>query len=117
MENRILEAAVCTLDKHKATDLTALRVAELTSIADHFLLATGTGPTQVRALADYLEEELRTQGFVPLRSEGYTAGNWITVDYGDLLVHIFTPQTREFYALERLWCDAQTVDITGYMAI
>ncbi len=114
MDNRTLQLAVHSLDFHKAEALTALDVSALTSIADHFLLATGTGATQVRALADYLEEELGREGITPLRSEGYRTGDWITLDYGEVLVHIFRREMREFYDLEHLWNDATPVDITPY---
>ncbi len=111
----ILHYAVTALDKHKGDGLLALRVEGLTSIADYFLLATGTSATNVRSLADYTEEALAQMGKRPLRSEGYHTGDWITLDYGDVLVHIFRRETREFYDLERLWADAERVDITPYM--
>ena len=111
---QLLQQAVVTLDKHEGDDLLALKVSGVTSIADYFLLATGTSATNVRSLADYVEEELARQGKRPLRNEGYHAGDWITLDYGDLLVHIFRRETREFYDLERLWADAEKVDITAY---
>ena len=110
----ILKHAVMSLDKHKGDDLIALDVSDVTSIADYFLLATGTSATNVRSLSDYVEEELAREGLHPLRNEGYHAGDWITLDYGDVLVHIFKRETREFYDLERLWTDAQRVDITPY---
>ena len=112
--DKILQQAVMSLDKHKGEDLIALKVAGVTSIADYFLLATGTSATNVRSLADYVEEELAQQGKHPLRNEGYHAGDWITLDYGDVLVHIFRREVREFYDLERLWTDAERVDITPF---
>lgn len=115
MENTIIERAVRILDTHKAADIKLLRVTGLTSITDYFLIATGTGATQVRSLADYLEDELRRDGIVPRGSEGYRTGDWITLDYGDMLVHLFRRQEREFYDLERLWSDAQTVDIAPWI--
>ncbi len=111
---QILQQAVLSLDKHKGEDLLALKVSGITSIADYFLLATGTSATNVRSLSDYVEEELAKLGKTPLRNEGYHAGDWITLDYGDVMVHIFRRETREFYDLERLWADAETVDITPY---
>ena len=110
----LLQQAVVSLDKHKGDDLLALKVSGVTSIADYFLLATGTSATNVRSLADYVEEELAKQGKRPLRNEGYRAGDWITLDYGDVLVHIFRRDMREFYDLERLWVDAEKVDITPF---
>ncbi len=109
------QLAVHSLDKHKATDITALEVGHITSIADHFVLATGTSSTQIRSLSDYVERELAQQGRVPLRQEGYHTGDWITLDYGDVLVHIFRQEIRQFYDLERLWSDAAVLDITPYL--
>ncbi len=109
------QLAVHSLDKHKATDLKALDVAAVTSIADQFVLATGGSTTQTRSLSDYVERELAAQGRVPLRQEGYQAGDWIMQDYGDVLVHIFRPETRAFYDLERLWNDAAPLDIAPYL--
>ncbi len=113
--HELLKSAVESLDKHKATELTALDVSGQTSIADYFLLASGSSATQVRSLADYLEEELAKQGWRPLRSEGYRNGEWIALDYGDLLIHLFRRETREFYGLERLWSDALPIDIQPYL--
>ncbi len=111
----IWQNAVHTLDKHKAEDIRVLGVSGITSIADYFLLASGGSANQVRSLSDYVEEELAKEGKHPLRTEGYAAGDWITLDYGDVLVHIFRRETREFYDLERLWVDAADVDIAPYM--
>ena len=112
---QLLSQAVASLDRHKAEDLLALQVSALTSIADCFLIASGTSATQVRSLADYLEDDLRRAGVTPCRSEGYRAGEWITLDYGDLIVHLFRRETRAFYDLERLWSDARRWDITPFM--
>ncbi len=111
---KILQLAVTQLDKHKGEDLLALNVAQLTSIADYFLLATGTSATNVRSLSDYVEEALAKEGKCPLRSEGYQTGDWITLDYGDVLIHVFRRETRAFYDLKHLWADAERVDITPY---
>ena len=115
MDYSLLASVIHSLDKHKADELVALDVSALTSITDHFVIATGTGATQVRSLADYLEEELGREGIRPLRSEGYRTADWVTLDYADVIVHIFTRETREFYDLERLWADAVEVDIRPYM--
>ena len=113
-EEQILETAVRTLDSHKAEHLLVLDISGLTSIADRFLLASGSSAAQVRALADYLEEALGQQGVSPQRISGYAMGDWITMDYGDLIVHIFKREQRAFYDLERLWSDAPALDIAPY---
>lgn len=111
----IWQSAVHTLDKHKAEDIKVLEVSGITSIADYFLLASGGSANQVKSLSDYVEEELAKAGKLPLRTEGYQAGDWVTLDYGDVLVHVFRRETRDFYDLERLWVDATEMDITPYL--
>lgn len=113
--DKIWQRAVHTLDEHKATDIKVLSVGNITSLADYFLLASGGSANQVRSLADYVEETLAKEGIVPLRNEGYTNGDWITLDYGDVFIHVFRRETRDFYDLERLWGDATDVDVTPYM--
>ncbi len=112
---QIWQTAVTTLDKHKAEQITVLGVSAITAIADYFLLASGGSANQVRSLCDYVEKQLAQDGKVPLRTEGYATGDWITLDYGDVLVHIFRRETRAFYDLERLWVDAAATDITPYL--
>ncbi len=113
--DKIWQQAVHTLDEHKATDITVLEVGNITSIADYFVIASGGSANQVRSLADYVEEALHKEDIHPLRNEGYASGEWIMLDYGDVLIHVFRRETRDFYDLERLWVDATDVDITPYM--
>ena len=113
MEAKALrEPAVRVLDTHKATDIRVLKVTEVTSLADYFVLAAGNSSTQVRALTDYVDFELGQQGVKPLRTEGYTSASWILMDYGTVVIHVFQPQTRQHYDLERLWQDGTPVDIS-----
>ena len=112
---QIWQRAVHTLDQNKAEDIRVLGVSRITSIADYFLLASGGSANQVRSLSDYVEEALAKEDKHPLRTEGYSAGDWITLDYGDVMVHIFRRETRDFYDLERLWVDATAVDISPYL--
>ena len=107
--------AVHTLDKHKAEDIRVLSVSHVTAIADYFLLASGNSANQVRSLADYVEEALAKEDIHPLRHEGYQSGDWVTLDYGDVMIHVFRRETRDFYDLERLWVDATDVDIDPYL--
>jgi ribosome-associated protein len=103
------------LDK-KALDLDVLEVAELTSIADYFVLCSATSERQTQAIADGVVEKMRAEESVkPLLVEGTTPGRWILIDFGDFIVHIFTEETRRFYGLERLWGDAPNVtgEFTG----
>jgi ribosome-associated protein len=103
------------LDK-KATDLDVLAVAELTSIADYFILCSAGNERQAQAIADSILDQLRSElGVKPLLVEGTTPGRWVLLDFGDFIVHIFTEDVRRFYGLERLWGDAPnvTAEYTG----
>lgn len=111
----IVRALVRALDKHKGGNIRVLEVGDLTSIADAFVIAEGGSSTQVRALADYAEEELKQQGIAPLRSEGYRSQGWIVLDYGDVVLHVFHRETRQFYDLERLWKDGREIDIAEFL--
>jgi ribosome-associated protein len=116
MESRDLaKRAVISLDEHKAEDIKVISIRDLTVIADYFVIATGTSSTQVKALADYVDKELGEQGIKPLRVEGYTAANWILIDYGSMIVHIFYKETRDFYNLERLWKDGQQLQLSDFL--
>ena len=99
------------LDNKKAIDLELIQTQELTIVSDYFIIASGTSNTHVRALADEVEEEMRKLGVEPDHIEGRATG-WILLDYGCVLVHVFDPQSRDYYNLERLWGDAAKVDIS-----
>ncbi len=99
------------LDNKKAIDLELIETQELTIVSDYFIIASGTSNTHVRALADEVDEEMRKLGVEPDHIEGRATG-WILLDYGCVLVHVFDPQSREYYNLERLWGDAAKVDIS-----
>lgn len=99
------------LDTKKARDIKILRVLEKTTIADYFVIAAGGSSTQVKSLADEVDYELSTkQGIEPANIEGRGLGNWILLDYESVIVHVFNPQTREFYNLEKLWAECEEVD-------
>lgn len=108
----LMEALVRAADTKKARDIVALRVTERTTLADYFLMMTGTSTTHIRALSDDMEFKLKEQGVVPHHVEGITS-NWILMDYGTVVVNIFLSETREMYALERLWGDADPVDLSN----
>ncbi len=107
---RALECTRAALDR-KAYDLVVLEVGGITSIADYFLVCSGRSDTQVQAIADGIEEHLRAQGARPLAIEGRARGQWILIDWGDVIVHIFHIPVREFYDLERLWARAPRVEL------
>lgn len=95
---------ICTiLSDKKAQDITIIEVTKLTSVADYMIIACGRSTTQVRALAENVEDTLAQRGIEPRRKEGYREGRWALVDYGDVIVHIFLDDVRLFYCLEELW--------------
>jgi ribosome-associated protein len=102
---RAVLCAEAALDK-KATDLVVLDVREHTSIADYFVIVSGRSDTQVRSIAEYVEEVCRKSGCRPLAVEGLRHGQWVLIDLGDIVVHVFYAPVREFYDLERLWSEA-----------
>lgn len=107
-----LEIAVKALDSRKAKNITALKVEDLTILANYFIIASATSTTQVKALADEVEYQLGEKGVKPKSIEGYQSQTWIMLDYYDIIVHVFLEETRDFYQLERLWADGIPVDIS-----
>lgn len=93
----------------KGEDILVLNVSEITTIADLFVIVSGRGERQVQAIADEIVEKAKAAGRQPVGIEGYTAGRWILIDLGDVIVHTFVPEERELYRLERLWGDAPVV--------
>ena len=112
MESNILVKEIAkVLDEKKAVDITAIKTEEITIVSDYFIIASGTSNTHAKSLADDVEYEIKTRfGIDPEHIEGRATG-WILLDYGTVLVHIFTQDNREYYNLERLWADASVVDL------
>lgn len=96
-------------DRFKAFDLVLLEVGEISSFADYFLICSGKSSRQVQGIADNMEAALGEHGFKPLGIEGRSEGQWVLMDYGDVIVHIFYEPVRSFYDLESLWADAKRV--------
>jgi ribosome-associated protein len=93
----------------KAADIVLLRTSEVTTMADYFVICSGRSDRQLQALASGIVDELRDDGIRPLGVEGRGAARWVLLDYGSVIVHLFGPEEREFYGLERLWSTAQQV--------
>ena len=106
----VTAAAAAAADK-KASDLIILEVYEILNITDYFLICSGKNDKQTKAIADEVRKTIRELGGKPLRAAGEDLGDWILIDYGDFVVHIFTEEKREYYQLERLWSDAPQLDI------
>ncbi len=102
---RVLLCINASLEK-KAKELVILNVKEVSAFADYFLIMSGTSDRQVRAIADAIQENLKLAGILPLGIEGEAAGQWILMDYDDVIIHIFLETIRSFYDLERLWTEA-----------
>ena len=98
------------LKKKKARDVKIMRVNEQTIIADYFVIAGGTSRTQVNSLADEVEYKLGLEGINPSKVEGRGQGTWVLLDYDSVLIHVFNPQSREFYNLEKLWAESTPVE-------
>ena len=108
---RVERIAQALYDK-KAKDIQVLNIGKLTSIGDYFIICSCTSTVQVKACADEAEEKMAEAGIHPGHKEGYQGGNWILMDFGDIIVHIMLEETRAFYDLERLWSDAEPIEIT-----
>ena len=106
--------AAQALSEKKGREIQVLEIADLTTLADYFVLCTGSSNTQINALVDNVEKVLTEQaGEEPLHREGYRGGTWVLLDYGCIAVHVFNGEAREFYGLERLWRDGKSVDLAG----
>ncbi|MBR3968927.1 MAG: ribosome silencing factor [Clostridia bacterium] len=106
----ILKVAANALNNKKAKQLKALKIDNLTTLADYFLIATATSSTHVRALADEVEDKLAEISIEPHHIEGKSTG-WIVLDYTSVIVHVFTPNEREFYNLDSMWSDAEEISL------
>ena len=107
-----LAQAIClALSAKKAKDIATVYVREKSSLCDYFVIASGTSSTQVRAMGEYVEEQMKKQfSLSPVREEGMRDGRWSVLDYGDVIVHIMQDETRLFYHLERLWADGGNLE-------
>lgn len=112
MESLQLATSIAKLlDTKKADNVKVLKVRDLTVLTDYFVIANGTSSTHVKSLAEEVEFQMEQQDVKVLRSEGYDSKNWILLDYGTVIVHVFYPQARDFYDLEHLWADAEECNI------
>lgn len=114
-EREMVAVAVKALDDKKGKDIKVLYTADQTTLADYFIICNGTSNTQVKALADAVEEAMTKAGEEPHHIEGHRGGQWTLMDYSGVVIHIFTDEAREFYSLERLWSDAVPVDVSQHL--
>ena len=111
----IAVAVTKALDEKKGMDIKLLKIDRVSSLADYFLICTGTSNTHVKTLCDYAEYTLEELGETMLGREGHRGNAWELLDYGTIVIHVFTAEAREFYALERLWADAEVVDLSNIL--
>ncbi len=110
-QNNIIKLIANALEEKKAEDITILDIHEISIMADYFIIASGNNINQVHALCDYVEKELAKENHHKKQTEGYENGNWVLMDYGDFIIHIFDKENRLFYNLERIWRDGKEIKI------
>ena len=111
----LAEIAVKALDSKKGKEIRLIRIDKITTLAEYFVICTGTSNTQINALCDTVEKELTEKGEEPLHREGYRGGTWVLLDYGCVVVHVFNDEARKFYSLEHLWADGEEVDLSAIL--
>ena len=109
----IAAIAANALEEKKARDVTILKTAEQTVLADYFVICNGTSSTHVKALVEEVDKKLSQAGEPPIRREGLRSDIWVLMDFGCVIVHVFTDEARRFYNLERLWSDAEVVSLSS----
>lgn len=106
--------AIKALEDKKAEDIRIIDISNVSVLADYFLIANGSNRSQIQALADHVEEQLGKEGTPVRQIEGYDTANWILLDFGDIIIHIFDKENRLFYDLERIWRDGALVELTEF---
>ena len=106
----LAKIAIAALEDKKAEDVRVIDIADVSVLADYFIIASGNNRTQVQAMADEVEQRLGRAGAEPRQVEGYQAANWVLLDFGDVIIHIFDAQNRLFYDLERIWKDGTQIN-------
>ena len=102
--------AIEALEDKKAEDIRVIDISQVSVIADYFIIANGSNKNQIQALSDEVEEKLGRMGYPMKQKEGYTNANWVLLDFGDIIIHIFDKENRLFYDLERIWRDGKTLN-------
>lgn len=109
-EKEMVRLAIQSLEDKKGEDIRIIDIREVSVLADYFIIASGSNANQVQAMTDNVEEVLGKAGYEPRQIEGYRSANWILMDYGDIIVHVFCREDRLFYDLERIWRDGSLVE-------
>ena len=114
-EQEMLSIACKAIDDKKALDIKVIDIREVSVIADYFVITSGSNLNQVQAIVDNVEEQLGRAGFEPKQVEGTRSSNWILMDYGDIIIHVFDEENRLFYDLERIWRDGKELDVSEFL--
>lgn len=114
LPNEIAKIAATALDDKKAQDIKILKTAEQTVLADYFVICHGTSSTHIKALVNEVDKALSEAGEPPVRREGLRSDIWVLMDFGSVIVHVFTDEARKFYNLERLWSDSEEVPLSAF---
>ena len=108
--NEMAKIVIAAMEEKKAEDIRVLDIAQVSSLGDYFVIASGNNVNQVQAIIDEIDMQLGKRGVSPRQVEGYTNANWVLMDYGDVIVHVFDKENRLFYDLERIWKDGKSID-------
>lgn len=114
-EQEMVSIACKAIDDKKALEIKVIDIREVSVIADYFVITSGSNLNQVQAIVDNVEEQLGRAGFEPKQIEGTRNSNWILMDYGDLIIHVFDEENRLFYDLERIWRDGKELDVSEFL--
>ncbi len=109
---KMAQLAIKALEDKKAEDIRVIDISKVTVIADYFIIANGTNRSQIQSLADNVEKQLGLAGFPVKQIEGYDTANWILLDFGDIIIHVFDKENRLFYDLERIWRDGEHIKLS-----
>ena len=115
IEKEMVRIDCKALDDKKAKDIKIIDIHEVSVIADYFVIASGSNLNQVQAMVDNVEEQLGRAGYEPKQVEGTRGSNWILMDYGDLIIHVFDEENRLFYDLERIWRDGKVLEMDAFL--
>lgn len=110
ISKEMAKMAILALEDKKAEDVKVIDISEVSVIADYFIIADGNSRNQVQAMIDNVEETLGKAGYTPKQIEGYQSANWVLMDYGDIIIHVFDKENRLFYDLERIWRDGKQIE-------
>lgn len=108
---KMADLAISALEDKKASDISLLGISKISTLADYFIIASGSNKSQLQAMCENVEEVLGRAGIEPRQVEGFRTASWILMDYGDIVIHLFDMENREFYGLDRIWRDADHLPV------